>query len=75
MSLHPNIIRLREVFPHGMGFTLVFDYMVTDLSEVLRSIESPLCEGKVKAYMIMLLRGVSFLHSNSIMHRVRLSLF
>ncbi|CDS43155.1 cell cycle related kinase [Echinococcus multilocularis] len=69
MSFHPNIVRLREVFPHGMGFTLVFDYMVTDLSEILRSIESPLCEGKIKAYMIMLLSGVGFLHSNSIMHR------
>ncbi|KAH9284611.1 Cyclin-dependent kinase 20 [Echinococcus granulosus] len=69
MSSHPNIVRLREVFPHGMGFTLVFDYMVTDLSEILRSIESPLCEGKIKAYMVMLLSGVGFLHSNSIMHR------
>ncbi|VDM23629.1 unnamed protein product [Hydatigera taeniaeformis] len=69
MSFHPNIVRLREVFPHGMGFTLVFDYMSTDLSEILRSIDSPLSEGEVKAYMIMLLRGISFLHSNSIMHR------
>ncbi|KAL5108915.1 Cyclin-dependent kinase 20 [Taenia crassiceps] len=31
--------------------------MVTDLSEILRSIEMPLREGEVKAYMIMLLRG------------------
>ncbi|VDK22329.1 unnamed protein product [Taenia asiatica] len=56
-GIPPTALRLREVFPHGMGFTLVFDYMVTDLSEILRSIESPLCEGKIKAYMIMLLRG------------------
>lgn len=69
-SFHPNIVRLREFFPHGVGFTLVFDYMFSDLSEILRSIESRLCEGEVKTYMIMLLRGVSFLHSNSIMHRV-----
>ncbi|VDL34814.1 unnamed protein product [Hymenolepis diminuta] len=56
-SFHPNIVRLREFFPHGVGFTLVFDYMFSDLSEILRSIESRLCEGKVKTYMIMLLRG------------------
>ncbi|KAM3180791.1 hypothetical protein ACTXT7_015633 [Hymenolepis weldensis] len=56
-SSHPNIVRLREFFPHGAGFTLVFDYMFSDLSEILRSIESRLCEGKVKTYMIMLLRG------------------
>ncbi|VDO13215.1 unnamed protein product [Rodentolepis nana] len=68
-SFHPNIVRLHEFFPHGMGFTLVFDCMLSDLSEILRSIESRLCEGQIKTYMLMLLRGVSFLHSNSIMHR------
>ena len=29
-----NIVRLREVMPHGMGFVLVFEYMLSDLSEV-----------------------------------------
>ena len=29
-----NIVRLREVLPHGMGFVLVFEYMLSDLSEV-----------------------------------------
>lgn len=73
-SCHPNIVRLREVFPHGMGFTLVFDYMVTDLSEILRTIESRLSDGQIKTYMIMLLRGVGFLHSNGIMHRVYITM-
>ncbi len=70
MSTHPNIVRLREVFPHGLGFTLVFDFMVTDLSEVLRNTDSPLTEDKVKKYMVMLLKGVKYMHDNSIMHRV-----
>ncbi|VDD82103.1 unnamed protein product [Mesocestoides corti] len=68
-SQHPNIVHLYEVFPHGMGFTLVFEYMETDLSEVLRNTDSPMCEGIIKSYLIMLLQGVSFLHANSIMHR------
>ena len=29
-----NIVRLREVLPHGMGFVLVFEYILSDLSEV-----------------------------------------
>ena len=28
------MVKLREVFPHGTGFVLVFEYMLSDLSEV-----------------------------------------
>lgn len=65
-----HIVRLREVFHHGLGFTLVFDFMETDLSEVLRNLQVPLSEEKVKCYMLMLLKGVKFIHENGIMHRV-----
>ena len=37
-------MRLREVFPHGPGFVLVFDYMLSDLAEVVRNSEKPLTE-------------------------------
>lgn len=66
-----QVVRLKEVFPHGTGFVLVFDFMLSDLSEVIRNTQRPLTQSQVKGYMMMLLKGVAFLHHNNIMHRVR----
>uniref|UniRef100_A0A8C5SWE7 Cyclin-dependent kinase 20 n=1 Tax=Laticauda laticaudata TaxID=8630 RepID=A0A8C5SWE7_LATLA len=64
-----HVVQLKDVFPHGTGFVLVFEYMLSDLSEVIRNSEQPLSEAQVKGYMLMLLKGVAFCHANSIMHR------
>ncbi|KAL3317303.1 Cyclin-dependent kinase 20 [Cichlidogyrus casuarinus] len=69
IEFNPYIVRLREVFPHGTGFVLVFDYMLTDLSEIIRNADSPLSERAVKSYMLMLIQGVAVMHKNNIMHR------
>lgn len=66
----PQVVKLKDVFPHGTGFVLVFDFMLSDLSEVIRNSECPLTPAQVKGYMMMLLKGVAFLHHNNIMHRV-----
>ena len=55
--LHPF-----KVFPHGTGFVLVFDYMLSDLSEVVRDAERPLTEAQIKSYVLMLLKGVAYCH-------------
>ena len=65
-----QVVKLREVFPHGTGFVLVFEYMLSDLSEVIRDVARPLTEAQIKRYMLMLLKGVAFCHENNIMHRV-----
>ena len=67
---HSQVVKLREVFPHGTSLVLAFEYMLSDLSEVIRNTEKPLTEGQVKSYMLMLLKGVAFCHENNIMHRV-----
>ncbi|XP_045912754.1 cyclin-dependent kinase 20 isoform X1 [Micropterus dolomieu] len=64
-----HVVKLKDVFPHGTGFVLVFDFMLSDLSEVIRNSERPLTPAQVKGYMMMLLKGVAFLHHNDIMHR------
>uniref|UniRef100_UPI00398F69D2 cyclin-dependent kinase 20 n=1 Tax=Pristiophorus japonicus TaxID=55135 RepID=UPI00398F69D2 len=64
------VVKLKDVFPHGTGFVLVFEYMLSDLSEVIRNSDRPLTESQVKGYMVMLLKGVTFCHENSIMHRM-----
>ena len=51
-----------QVFPHGTGFVLVFDYMLSDLSEVVRDAERPLTEAQIKSYVLMLLKGVAYCH-------------
>ncbi|XP_041860930.1 cyclin-dependent kinase 20 isoform X2 [Melanotaenia boesemani] len=64
-----HVVKLKDVFPHGTGFVLVFDFMLSDLSEVIRNYQRPLTPAQVKGYMMMLLKGVAFLHHNNIMHR------
>lgn len=66
---NPYIVKLREVFPHGTGIVLVFEYMLSDLSEMIQNYERPLTEAQIKSYMLMLLKGVAFMHENNIMHR------
>ncbi|KAJ3119903.1 Cyclin-dependent kinase 20 [Nowakowskiella sp. JEL0407] len=66
---HENIVKLREVFPSGCSFVLVFEYMPTDLAEILRTATKQLTESQVKAYVLMILKGVAYCHENHIMHR------
>ena len=64
-----NIVKLFDVFAQGTGLVLVFEFMLRDLSEVIRNSDTPITEAQVKSYMKMLLHGVAFCHENSIMHR------
>ncbi len=56
-----------------MGYIFVIEYMLSDLSEVIRNVNQPLTNSQIKSYMRMLLNGVSFCHENRIMHRVKIS--
>ncbi len=55
-----------------MGYIFVIEYMLSDLSEVIRNVNQPLTNSQIKSYMRMLLNGVSFCHENRILHRVKL---
>ena len=64
------VVRLYDIFPQGLGFVLVFEFMVSDLSEMIAAVDQPLKDAHVKAYMRMLLTGMKYLHDEcSIMHR------
>jgi serine/threonine protein kinase len=43
--------------------------MVSDLSEMIQSVENPLQAPHVKTYLQMLLKGTAYLHETNIMHR------
>ncbi|MBN3319401.1 CDK20 kinase, partial [Atractosteus spatula] len=66
---NPYVISLLPPSPPLPSPLLVFEYMLSDLSEVIRNSQRPLTESQVKGYMMMLLKGVAFCHENSIMHR------
>ena len=66
------MVRLYELFPQGPGLVLVFEFMASDLAEVIarRGEEAPpLRENQAKRYTQMLLRGTAYLHGAGIMHR------
>ena len=67
------MVQLKAVFPHGAGFVLAFEYMLSDLAEVVRHAQRPLGQAQVKSYLQMLLKGVAFCHANNIVHRVSVS--
>lgn len=70
----PQVVQLKAVFPHGAGFVLAFEFMLSDLAEVVRHAQRPLAQAQVKSYLQMLLKGVAFCHANNIVHRVSLSI-
>jgi len=67
---HIHIIGLVDVFGHGSNISLVYDFMDTDLEEVIRDRENiVLTPSHIKSYMIMILEGMEYLHANWILHR------
>ncbi|XP_053061350.1 cyclin-dependent kinase 20 isoform X2 [Acinonyx jubatus] len=64
-----HVVQLKAVFPHGAGFVLAFEFMLSDLAEVVRHAQRPLGQAQVKSYLQMLLKGVAFCHANNIVHR------
>lgn len=52
------------------GLSLVFDFMPNTLYGRLRDENNPMSRQEVKKYMNMLLKGIEYLHSMGIMHRV-----
>ncbi|XP_058157430.1 cyclin-dependent kinase 20 isoform X2 [Dasypus novemcinctus] len=69
MEDNQYVVQLKAVFPHGAGFVLAFEFMLSDLAEVVRHAQRPLAQAQVKSYLQMLLKGVAFCHANNIVHR------
>ncbi|KAI5651620.1 protein kinase domain-containing protein [Phthorimaea operculella] len=66
---HINLIGLLDVFGQKSNVSLVFDFMDTDLEIIVKDNNIVLTPANVKAYMIMTLRGLEYLHQNWILHR------
>jgi len=66
---HPNIISLLDVFGHRSDVSLVFEFCQTDLEIIIRDNRFVLTPANIKAYMVMILKGLRYLHVNWILHR------
>ena len=66
---HQNIIGLLDVFGHKSNISLIFDYMDTDLEVIILDQSIVLTPSDIKAYLIMTLQGLEYLHFNWILHR------
>lgn len=66
---HPNIIGLLDVFGHKSNISLIFDYMDTDMEVLIRDTSILLTAGHIKAYILMTLKGLEYLHASWVLHR------
>ncbi|CAF3213061.1 unnamed protein product [Rotaria sp. Silwood2] len=71
---HPNVIELLDSFgeygSNSPSICLVFEFMNTDLENIINNRNILLTTTHTKSYMIMLLLGLEYLHNNWILHRV-----
>jgi cyclin-dependent kinase 7 len=58
------------VFGHKSNVSLVFDFMDTDMEVLIKDTSLVLTPANVKAYTLMTLKGLEYLHTNWILHRV-----
>jgi len=72
---HENIVTLHEVFSRGENMSLVFDFCQTDLESIINARDLrtqpyiPMPAEDIKAYMLMMLKGVNACHQNFVLHR------
>lgn len=67
---HDHIIGLLDVFGHRSNVSLVFDFVDTDLEQIIKDTSIILTPGTVKAYVLMTLQGLEYLHLLWVLHRV-----
>lgn len=54
---HENVIGLLDVFGHKSNVSLVFDFMDTDLENIIKDNKIVLTPANIKSYIIMTLQG------------------
>lgn len=58
-----------DVFGHKSNVSLVFDFMDTDLEILIKDTTIVLTPANIKAYTLMTVQGLEYLHLNWILHR------
>ncbi|KPP71638.1 cyclin-dependent kinase 7-like, partial [Scleropages formosus] len=61
--------KLLDAFGHKSNISLVFDYMETDLEVIIKDTSLVLTPANIKAYILMTLQGLEYMHQHWILHR------
>lgn len=69
LSEHPNIVKLLDVYPQETNLCLVFEYVPSDLAELIDCATEYLPRTHVKAFVKMTLEALLYCHSRNIVHR------
>ena len=67
--VHPNVVRLLDVFSKTNKLVLVFEFVENDLKKYMKALNGPLSPSTVNNFAYQLCRGVEFCHANRIIHR------
>lgn len=71
---HPNIVDLKDVFVTQNNLNLVLGFYEMDLEMIIKDRTVIFKPGDVKAWMMMMLRGLAHAHQRNIIHRVDIDL-
>ncbi|CCI41152.1 hypothetical protein ABG067_003966 [Albugo candida] len=66
---HPNVVELLDVFIANDTINLVFELLPYNLERVIKEKSIVLTPADIKAYMKMLLEGLTYCHSHYVLHR------
>uniref|UniRef100_A0A914LU65 Cyclin-dependent kinase 7 n=1 Tax=Meloidogyne incognita TaxID=6306 RepID=A0A914LU65_MELIC len=66
---HDNVIALLDVIGHRTSIQLVFDFMETDLENLIKDNNTILQHSHIKNILLQVFLGLEFLHLNFILHR------
>ncbi|XP_028327693.1 cyclin-dependent kinase 15-like isoform X2 [Gouania willdenowi] len=66
---HANVVLLHDIVHTSDTLTFVFEFMQTDLSQYLIQHPGGLRANNVRIFLFQILRGLSYIHTRSILHR------
>lgn len=69
---HENLIELLDVYHHKRNLYLVFDYMQSDLDQIIKLVHKGrmmMSPADIKSYLQMALKALAYIHANSVLHR------
>jgi cyclin-dependent kinase-like len=69
MLRHPNVVELREAFRKKGVVYLVFEFVQSNLLEVLERCPGGLDPELIRAFLYQLLKGLAHMHAHHLLHR------
>ncbi|XP_062213003.1 cyclin-dependent kinase F-3-like isoform X2 [Phragmites australis] len=67
--IHPNIVKLKEVTMENHELFFIFEHMECNLYDVIRERQVAFSEGDIRNFMVQILQGLAYMHSNGYFHR------